>query len=368
LDYIRFSFNNHAQDAVLRAFGQNAIYHIPPPENILEILYNRDTLRLPYSVAISSMFSETEKPHVIYGYLLVRDKLILKAGTRLHFAPNSGLFVAEGGSLIVDGSFENEVIFEGLRTDRDYRHYTAQWGRIWLSAGSINNEINWAIIRNGKIGLLVDSVTNQNHTLIIQNTIIDNMQNYGILAQGATVRGNNLQITNCGDRLLALIGGDYEFEHCTFANYFRYSTSYRKTTSVLLSNYHSYLEGNQVQTSRHPLTRADFTSCIIYGSQQDELELDLPSSNNTAGNYNFSYCNIRTSINANSRFQNCQFNISPYFKNPSGENGNFEIVLPPSSQPSGVIAKGRPSPNTFSDLKNRRRAHFPTIGAYEFTE
>jgi hypothetical protein len=369
LDYIRFSYNNRSQEAVLLAFGQNAIYHIPKPEDILEFTYNGDTLCLPYSIAVPEDFLTAEKPHVIYGYLLIEsgDELILKAGTRLHFAPDAGLIVREGGSLKIRGEFEREVILEGMRMDAEYRNITGQWNRIWLSAGSENNEINWAIIRNGKIGLLVDSVANQDPTLIIQNTIINNMQNYGILAQGAVIRGNNLQVSNCGERLLALnIGGDYAFEHCTFANYFSGSTSFQKSTSVLLNNYYTSSDGSQ--TLLHPLIRADFTSCIIYGVSQDELDLDLKSE--TTGNYNFSYCNIRTQINIVGKpFHNCQINVNPYFKNASNFNGDFDIVFPPSSQPSGAIAKAKPLPNIFRDLKNRPRdRNEPTIGAYEFTE
>ncbi|MCL2028156.1 MAG: DUF5123 domain-containing protein, partial [Bacteroidales bacterium] len=311
-DYIRFSYNNRTQDVVLQAFGQDIIPHRPKYGDILEILRGNDTLRLPYSIADCSVPWKAGRPHVIYGYLLVQsgDELILEEGTRVHFAPDAGLIVADGASLKVRGSFTNEVIFDGMRMDAAYRNTTGQWNRIWLLAGSVDNEIDWAIIRNGRIGLLVDSVANHNPTLVIENTIIDNMQSHGILAQGAVIRGGNLQVSNCGDRLLALMGGDYVFEHCTFANYFSQSTAVRRNASVLLSN-----------TAR-PLIHADFTSCIIYGSLQEELHLDLTSEN--TANYSFSHCLIRTPINTSGRpFHNCRINTNPHFKDPS--NGDFEI-------------------------------------------
>ncbi|MCL2414982.1 MAG: hypothetical protein FWC94_07045 [Bacteroidales bacterium] len=358
-DFIRFSFNNRTQDVVLQAFGQNVHYHIPKRDTLLEIFCPivNDIIRLPYSIAIPSDFVKTEKPHVIFGFLLVQsgDTLVLNGGTRLHFAPNSGLIVADGASLRINGSFENEVIFDGMRMDAAYRNITGQWNRIWLSPGSVDNSINWAIIQNGRIGLLVDSMENLNHPLIIENTIINNMQVHGIFAKNARILGTNLQVSNAGERLLSLIGGDYTFVHCTFANYFSAPNFFRNRASILLDT-----------TSLHPVIRADFISCIIFGMLQEELEIRPTNTENI----NFSYCNIRTRINANNRmFQNCQINVNPQFKNPSNVNSDFDIA-PHSPETSGVIGRGRPGPagNVRDDLKTRLRPHLPTIGAYEFTE
>ena len=354
-DYIRFSYNNRSQDVVLEASGQNAIFHLPT--GISEIIYNNDTLRVPYSVAIPDTFIGTQKAHIIYGYLLVEpgQTLVLNAGTRLHFAPNSGLIVADGGSLQINGTFENRVIFEGMRMDASYRNITGQWDRIWLMSGSVDNRVNWAIIRNGRTGLIIDNMDLQNYALRIENTIIDNMVNNGIVANNAKIVGTNLQITNCGDRLLTLTGGDYAFEHCTFANYFNLPGAFRSPASVFLER------GTQL--------RVTFTSCIIYGLQQEELEMRLSNSYEVI----FLYCNIRTQMNTNNAmFQNCQINVNPYFKNTDRSKGrfDFDIAAPPNNLPlsaSGVIGKGRPLPNSLFDLKNRSRSSNPTIGAYEFT-
>jgi hypothetical protein len=362
-DYIRFSFNNRSQDVVLQASGQNAIFHLPKVGDTLEIPYGDDTLRLPYSIANIDTFANSQKPHVIYGYLLVQDELILNAGTRLHFAPNSGLIVAPSGSLKVnvnDGRFGNEVIFDGMRLDADYRNTTGQWDRIWFLSGSTDNRINWAIIRNGKIGLLIDSMPNLNHAVIIENTIIHNMQQHGISARHAAIRGSNLQVSNGGERLLNLTGGDYTFEFCTFANYFSSPNSIRRHASILFDS-----------TSQNLFNYADFTSCIIYGTQLEELEIRLPSTESI----NFSYCNIRTRTNANDRmFQNCQININPIFKNTTIRDGDFDFdIAPQVIETSGVIRKGSPNPSVPFDLRDRSRMFSPsrprpTIGAYEFYE
>ena len=52
--------------------------------------------------------------------------------------------------------------------------------RIWFTPGSIDNEINYAIIKNGNIGLHADTVYNNNPTLKVNNSIIKNMSGIGI--------------------------------------------------------------------------------------------------------------------------------------------------------------------------------------------
>ena len=104
--------------------------------------------------------------------------------------------------------------------------------------GSIDNEFNHTIIRNGNIGIHADSVGNSNPTAIINNTIIENMSSIGIFGQGANLEINNTIVSNCGQYSVACnIGGEYEFTHCTFANYWDFN--HRNTPSILLNNFYT---------------------------------------------------------------------------------------------------------------------------------
>ena len=96
------------------------------------------------------------------------------------------------------------------------------------------------------------------------------MSNIGLLAQGSNVDAHNLVIRDCGQYLVALnIGGNYNFTHCTFANYWSYyQNRNRNTPSILLNNYYEGADGNIYIRN---LESANFTNCIIYGTLSTEI-------------------------------------------------------------------------------------------------
>ena len=106
-----------------------------------------------------SIFTST-KPTVIYGYAAIpkNKTLTIEAGARIHFHDNSGLIVDKKATLKVKGTRSKKVIFEGDRLEHSFKDIPGQWGTIWMRAGSVNNEIQHAVIKNGIIGVLVDSL------------------------------------------------------------------------------------------------------------------------------------------------------------------------------------------------------------------
>ena len=113
------------------------------------------------------------------------------------------------------------------------------------------------------------------------------MSNIGLFAQGSKVYGENLLISNCGQYLIALnIGGDYDFKHCTFANFWPFS---RQTPSILLNNYYEDFEGN---IQNRDLINASFGNCIIDGYNENELLFD--KSNEASFNYSLNHCVIKS--------------------------------------------------------------------------
>ena len=259
-----------------------------------------------------------DKPYVIYGYGVVNSSksLYIQPKSRIHFHNNSGLIVYEDASLTVGGKLGEEVIFEGDRLEPYLKDTPGQWGMIWLYPTSKNNIIDYAIIKNGTIGLRVDSIGNSsNPTLKITNTQIYNQSIIGLQARGSYIYGENVVINNCGEVSLALqIGGKYNFKHSTIVNYW---SNHRETPSVYISNWYKAEDGRIISRN---LDEAFFGNCIIYGNNEDELFLS--EDGGAIFNYKFEnnlvkYTNrkgeLGYEIDGNDNFVNTIINEEPSF-------------------------------------------------------
>lgn len=353
-DSIIFSVNGNIQTLQLVAWGQDAYYHLPNKK----IIFN-DGSFLAYGFAGCNSPWQNNKPHVIFGYCVVDTDSVLTipAGTKVHFAPNAVLWVYDGGTLNVQGNILNKVIFQGSRLESYYRNLPGQWGKIWLSRGSKDNIVNYAVFRNGNIGIQVDTVVNNNPTLTIENTIIENMSVAGIFAQGATIKAKNLVVTNCGQYSLVLsLGGNYEFLHSTFGNYWKYN--YRSTPSVILNNY--YKDNNQIIQTR-PLTNAYFGNCIVYGANEEEILLD--KNPNNIFNFKFDHCLLKTKNNTNDMnlFTSCIINFNPQFVDIENNNLKLNINSPAKNVGSPLITIFVPF-----DIEGVLRPTNACLGAYEY--
>ena len=214
------------------------------------------------------------KPTVIYGYAAVPSNKVLTItpGAKIYFHDNSGLIIDKDASIKVNGTLNEKVVFEGDRLENSFGTIPGQWGTIWLRAGSIENEINYAQIKNGIIGILVDSIASTSApTLTIKNTEIFNHSNFGVLARETSIIGENLVIGNAGEASLAcVIGGSYNFTHSTFANY--WNNGIRSLQAVYVNNYFTYnnTTGQEITETRD-LIAANFTNCIIDGNNNIEF-------------------------------------------------------------------------------------------------
>ncbi len=359
-DSLVFTTGNSIQDVNLVAWGQDAYFHTA--NTFGNIINGTDTTRFYYHLLDCSVPWENDKPHVIYGYAVIdpQNTLIINEGCQIYMHKNSGILVGNpfkeetGGTLKVNGVLGNEVVFQGDRLDNWYKDIPGQWDRIWFTPGSIDNEINYAVIKNGNIGLHADTVYNNNPTLKVNNTIIKNMSGIGILGQGADIEVTNSIISECGQFMVACnIGGNYNFTHCTFANYWNYNR--RNTPSILLNNYYEGADGN-IYTRN--LESANFVNCIIDGALSSEISYQ----NNESGvfNYSFDHCLLKidpTIDTENNNYINILKNISPEFSN---EN-DFNL-----SETSPAIDFGRETSITLDILGNIRSE--PDLGGFELVE
>jgi hypothetical protein len=304
-----------------------------------------------------------QKPYVIYGYAAVPTgkKAVFESGARVHFHANSGLIVANNASININGStsttdeLENEVVFEGDRLEPQFSNVPGQWGTIWLTDGSTNNNINHLTIKNATIGILVQN--NDGTTLSIKNTQIYDCSNYGILAQTAKIEGENIVINSAGlAGLSCSYGGDYKFTHCTFNNNWNSSSQ----VAVSINNY-SLGAIPEVKA----LTQATFNNCIIYGSYPNEMVLNKKTA--AAFEYQFNNCLIKyDSATANPDYQfnsdtahynSIILNEDPKFLNESQNKCNIDDT-------SAAFAKGNSDYLIPLDILGNTRTLPADLGAY----
>lgn len=320
-----------------------------------------------------------EKPYVIYGYAAVapNDVLTIDPGARVHFHDQSGIIVANTGSIQALGGIstdqtllENEIIFEGDRLEPGFADTPGQWGTILLTDGSRNNIFEHITIKNASVGIFIQGQdTATNSTVQIKNTQIYNSANVGVLARTGKINGENIVINNAGQYALACtLGGTYDFTHCTFANY--WTGSDRQTPSVVIDN--TFNDGTTLYVA--DLVQANFNNCIVFGTNNIEIGLNR----NEMGDFNYqiNHClikfndisnqfgnndlyNFADMPNANNNLVSSnQFPYDPKFKNTV--KNDLRIL-----NNSSAIAKGNPAFIITPDADGIPRTSPPDLGAYE---
>lgn len=289
-DKIVFIVNGNTQTLPLEAWGQDAYYY--RPTNAIKFV---DGTYLPYSRVSESdnttVIWNNDKPHVIYGFLVVdsTQKLIINAGVRVYLNYKASLWVYRYGEIKVKGQKGNEVTFQGARREKDYADEPGQWDRIWINEGSDNNEIDYAIIKNGFIGIQTEVFGNTiglPGRLKLTNTKIQNMSKWGLYSLAYRIYAGNNVVSNCQEHSLnILLGGKYTFIHCNFSNFWNKDKTREKST-ININNY------TDIQI--FPLDSCYFGNCIVDGKLDNEITLDIKSNATTNPQYIFSNCWLKS--------------------------------------------------------------------------
>lgn len=371
-DSILFETGNVRQDVDLVTLAQDAYFHYPT--NVLTINQPEPfpPLTIPYSIVPCQSTWQADKPHVVYGYVVVDSacSLTIAAGANIHFHSGGGLWVYRGGKLLIDpdnqGDMDNPVLIQGDRLEPAYKDIPGQWGGllggIFIQSGSTDNVINNAIIKNATTALRVDSTALPTPNLQLSNVQILNNSRVGIYGGYARIAAQNLIVGNCGLHLFYGLGGNYTFRHCTFANY--WASSSRSTTSLALLNFFEDDLGNRYTRA---LGNAYFGNCIVYGSAANEVALAID--NNETFNYKFNNAILRIdetpdnnayNINDPNFFSDCIFNINPLFVDAALNN-----YAPDSLSPVLDIGNFNDANLVPFDIFGNVRSLNPDLGAIE---
>jgi hypothetical protein len=307
-----------------------------------------------------------EKPYVIYGFAVVDSNAVLKIteGASIHFHNNSGLWVYKGGTLKVQGAADSLVTFQGDRLEPFYKDLPGQWDRIWLNESSNDHEINYAVIRNGFIGLQPETLQSQmGGKLILSNTRIENMSGFGILTRLFDMVAYNNVVVNCGQYAVALTwGGNYDIRHCTFANY--WSQSVRVTPSFVLNNYFMDQENNIYAFDFN----AYFGNCILFGRNQEEMLYSFD--NGASYDYFLENCILQTQEDFTdpAHFSNCLNNQDSIFLDYLNNDYRLDTLSPAIDKGNPQVLSTSLYDLTRDILENSRETELPDLGAYEFVK
>lgn len=362
-DRLIFNTNGNEKVVHLTAYGQNANYIIGrigifPDENGHYTNYYYPVT----NDSVKDVHWTAEKPYVIYNVALIDSDgtLTIEPGTHVYFHGGAGLWAWSEGQLIVNGTAENPVVFQGDRLESFYADQPGQWDRIWLMEAREGHGhiINHAIIRNGFIGLQIQRMLKDNmEPTYITNTIIENHTGMGVYANCYTIGMSNFAVNNCGNYCVALTGGgDYLFTHGTIANYWTGST--RKAEALFFNNL--YTNPTDGLTYAVPF-ECDIINSIVYGSKNNEFGTDFYPVSDTL--YKFKNCLISTQRpKLEQLYESCVFNKAPNFKNTA----EFDFHLDTLSAAVGIANPCYSIGDLQYDLDGVARGGRPDAGAYQY--
>jgi hypothetical protein len=341
-DSIQVSYNGKSKFVQLEAWGQNAHFLVNKEVSSDEI-WNNDL------------------PYVILGYLHVQANktLTINKGCRIYV--NAAAPIIIDGTLQVNGSKDttDRVSFQGERLDDPYKNFPASWPGIFFNTNSNNNVLNYAVIKNSYQSIAVqDPSVNANPKVILNECVIDNSYDAGVIAVNSSVNATNCLISNCGKNVYLLKGGNYQFVHCTVASFSNNFISHRDPVLTVTN----YITSNNVAISAD-LT-ALFRNCIFWGDGGGLTdEVAVSKNGNTVFNVNFDYNlwkvqNVPSNITSNQIINNAD----PLFDSINTYKNYYDFRLKTNSP---AINKGTATGVPIDLDGNSRPVGLPDLGCFE---
>lgn len=337
-DSIEVTYNGKKKLVQLEAWGQNAHFFRNKVITVNETWNN-------------------DKPYVILGSLLINTNqtLTINKGCRIYVHADAPIVV--DGSLIVNGLKDtiDRVTFQGDRLDEPYKFFPASWPGIFFRSTSKDNVLTYAVIKNAYQGIgIIDPSPNANPKLILNECVIDNAYDAGIVSLNSSIRARNCQVSNCGKNLFLVKGGDYQFTHCTVVTYANRYIDH-KDPVLTLTNF------DDISTAS---LNALFRNCIFWG-ENGLVENEVVVLKNGTGtfNVNFDYnlWKVQTPP-ANISSNQIINNQPPLFDSISSTNNFYNFRLQSASP---AINKGINAAIT-TDLDGKPRpVGLPDLGCFE---
>lgn len=344
-DSIEVSYNGNRTWVQLDAFGQNAHFYRNHKISGAET-WNNDL------------------PYVILGGLTVDTtaSLTINKGCKIFMHADAPFIVH--GSLQVSGEQydSTRVVFTGDRLDEPYRNFPASYPGLVFTASSRNNSINYGIIKNAYQGIVVTNPSGSGTKLVLNETIIDNAYDAGLLGINTSITARNLLVSNCGKNIILALGGTYQFTHSTIATF---SSSYiqHKDPVLLVTNF--LTQGNTITVNDLDAT---FRNCIFWGEQNGFVKDEVVTAKQGATAYNVTFDKVlwRVQTAPSNATVNGALVAEPRFDsiNTSQRFYNFRLKAGSPAIDAGVAAGA----GIDLDGKVRPIGLSPDLGAYEWRQ
>ncbi len=336
-DSISITYNGNEKFVQLEAWGQNAHF-----------LRNKEV--------VTDEVWDNDLPYVILGYLYVAENATLRLdkGVRIHSHADAPIVV--DGTLVATGAKEamDRVYFTGDRLDDPYALYPASWPGIYFRSSSKGNELYYTVIKNAYQAIVAEApATDANPKVRLEQCIIDNSYDAGILAIGSSIEATNTLISNCGKNIQLLRGGDYNFTHCTVTSY---SNNYiPHKDPVLTVN----------DTEAGIATTAFFRNCIFWG-EGGAIEEEVALQRNTAHAFSVNFDQVlwkATTTPANATvLPGIVINQAPLFDSIDVFRQHYNFRLRDNSP---AVNAGTATAITLDLDGNLRPVGLPDLGCYE---
>lgn len=321
----------------------------------------------------------SEKPFLIYDSLRVQKnaKLTIGENVKMYFHSGAGLSVQ--GTIEAKGTIEAPVVFRGDRMDNmlespvlPYDRVPGQWQGISIAGDSYGNIFENVRIRNSVHGILCYPSDTVKQKARLWNTIIQNTTKEGLWAVNARISAKNSLFANSATNAIKLLGGSYEFIHCTIANYMYGVFITVRKPAMLIENTGTDMNGKSQVV---PLGRCRVVNTIVSGSTVGN-NLVLTNDGKVAFNHLFRYCLLKEKGTDDANFVNNVWNKDPLFEFiysfETAENNpdkayyyNYELG---NESPAIAAASRIFSDNDLArDIRgvSRNDASGPDIGCYE---
>lgn len=352
-DSVLFFVNGIRQSVLLEAYGQDV------------------TIYKGGAVFAQDTTLKAERPYLVY------DSLVVAPGAKLSLAEGTTFYMHDKASVQVYGTIEclgtqeKPVLFRGDRLDwllnnLPYDRMPGLWEGITFRPSSFDNRMDYTVVRNATGGLNFLASTTERQKISITNSQLSNMKGNLLSAVNCRINVANTELSNACGSVVGLVGGIYDFTHCTIVSYMTLAQVDSLTkVAVSLANYLG-------EEEKFPL-EATFNNTIIDGGNSEEL-MKSDKDESVAFHYTFNHCMIksRRGIDDTENFHDCQIaGWSPTYRSRGGSDNDYYLDFRLASDTTLCVGAADPEiarqyPVDRLGVNRLTAEKGPSIGAYEY--